>query len=174
MKGVEIIILSLCLSWWHVQVHSRKALCGLSATVLEFTSMPALTSQESKVCVYVYLYPFYNITIKTSFLSGLESFTASTVRPIEPPRCVGLALCRCQMLIIHAWLARVSADGSAVICLGFAMVEMHTFVFTKSFQQCMMLWLGQLTVIFSQPLWQTWSFFIFFCELYQTCQLSAL
>lgn len=57
------------------------------------------------------------------------------------------------------------------ICHGW---DTHLFSLNRFPQQCMMLWLGQLTVIFSQPLWQTWSFFIFFCELYQTCQLSAL
>lgn len=56
MKGEEIIILSFSLSWWRVQVHLRKAPFGSFATVLGFTSMPALTSQESKVSVRAYLF----------------------------------------------------------------------------------------------------------------------
>lgn len=58
MKGEEIIILSFSLSWWRVQVHLRKAPFGSFATVLGFTSMPALTSRESKVsvcaCLFIY------------------------------------------------------------------------------------------------------------------------
>lgn len=69
--------------------------------------------------------------------------------------------CECRWLSCHlSW-----------ICHGW---DTHLFSLNRFPQQCMMLWLGQLTVIFSQPLWQIRSVFIFFCELYQTCQLSAL
>lgn len=84
------------------------------------------------LCVFLFvsLLQHYNqnlVFVRTRILYWLN------FGQLSPPRCVGLAMCRCQMLIIHTWPACVSADGSAVICLGFAMVEIHTFVFTKSF-----------------------------------------
>lgn len=89
MKGEKIIILSFSLSWSRVQVHLRKAPFGSFATVLGFTSMPALTSRGSKVsmrmCRFKYILEHPNQNL--GFYQDLTALLTRQLIHLSPQVC---------------------------------------------------------------------------------------
>lgn len=103
------------------------------------------------VCLFVSLLQHHNqnlVFVRTQILNSSATWAPQVCwsglvqMPDVDYSCMTCS-CECRWLSCHL----------SCICHGW---DTHLFSLNRFPQQCMMLWLGQLTVILSQPLWQTW------------------